>query len=144
MVFDIRSGSIEAGAFERAVEDALIRFNAAFFRHITVISSGLAKQLRLPERAHVLPLGADRAAKLTTRADGVLRLVYVGTFKNRNLEETIVGVRAFLDDEPTSRVRYTIVGFGSDEDTRRLQGVVERFDLRSQFTPFETIVCVFD
>lgn len=129
MVYDIRSGSIEADAFARAVEDALIRFNARFFRHITVISAGLAGRLRLPGRAHVLPLGADRAVKLTTRQAGLLRLIYIGTFKNRNLERTIAGVRAFLDDEPGLAVRYTIIGFGSDEETKKLRRTVDRLDL---------------
>jgi hypothetical protein len=46
MVFDIRSGSVETNALRRGYENFLLRFNSWFFRHITVISDGLARQLR--------------------------------------------------------------------------------------------------
>lgn len=124
MVFDVRSGSIEDGAAVRIVEDTLTWFNARFFRHITVISRGLARRLRLPGRAHVLPLGADPAPELTHRIPGELRLVYIGTFKGRRLERTVLGLRAFLDDGGNPRCRYSIIGFGPQPDTERLRRVV--------------------
>ena len=60
MVLDIHSGSIEEGRLRRMIENGLLRANVAFSANITVISAGLAGQLSLPHRWHVLPLGADR------------------------------------------------------------------------------------
>jgi hypothetical protein len=96
MVLDVRSGSIEENRLRRMVENGMLRANAAFFSHITVISRGLAQQLCLPRRAHVLPLGADRQPPLAEPCRNELRLVYVGTFKNRCLERTIEGLGEFV------------------------------------------------
>ncbi len=121
MVFDIRSGSIEASAVSRYFEDGLTWFNSLFFRHITVISRGLAKNLHLPRKTHLLPLGADRSPVLARRRSGELRIIYVGTFKNRRLDMTIRGLRLFLDANPGVRCRYTLIGFGPEGDIQRVR-----------------------
>jgi glycosyltransferase involved in cell wall biosynthesis len=131
MIFDIRSGSIETGAFRRALEDSLTWFNSLFFRHVTVISEGLARGLRLPRKAHVLPLGADPTENLTRRQADFLRLIYVGTFKNRHLELTIAGLRRYLDDGPGVSCSYTIIGFGPESDVDRLRTAVADHALES-------------
>ena len=125
MIFDVRSGSVEIGALRRWVENSLLRFNSWFFRHITVISGGLARQLRLPRRAKVLPLAASLQAQLTTATRDELRLVYIGTFKNRHLERTVDGLARFLSGRDTGMsVHYTIVGFGSDAERNALRNAV--------------------
>jgi len=117
MILDIRSGSIEESRLRRMIENGLLRANAAFFSNITVISAGLAGQLNLPHRWLVLPLGADRRPVAVEPCRDELRLVYVGTFKNRHLERTVEGLGEFVrrggSDLP---VRYTLVGFGSAEE----------------------------
>jgi glycosyltransferase involved in cell wall biosynthesis len=147
MVLDIRSGSIEESRLRRTIENGLLRANAAFFSNITVISTGLALQLGLPRRAHVLPLGADRQPAAEEPCRNELRLVYVGTFKNRRLENTVEGLGEYVKlgaaDLP---VRYTLVGFGSEEaraaildaaaktglsDRVQVRGRVDRADLPS-------------
>jgi glycosyltransferase involved in cell wall biosynthesis len=133
VVFDIRSGSIERSSLIRAYQNSLIRWNARCFDHITVISSGLAEQLRLPRRAHVLPLGADPADRLVPpRRDG-LRLVYIGTFTNRALDRTVEGLAIFVGRRrlPCS---YTVVGFGSDQERATIRAAIERFGLTSTVT----------
>jgi glycosyltransferase involved in cell wall biosynthesis len=117
MVFDIRSGSIEENGFRRMVENTLLRANAMFFSNITVISKGVARQLGLPQRAHVLPLGADPQPLTQDPCRDALRLIYVGTFKNRHLERTVEGLGEFVREADTDLpVHYTLVGFGSDEE----------------------------
>jgi glycosyltransferase involved in cell wall biosynthesis len=116
-VFDIRSGSVETNAFRREYENFLLRFNSWFFRHITVISDGLARRLRLPRRARVLPLAADRQPQLTTASRDELRLVCIGTFKNRRIERTVDALGRFLAAADAGiPVRYSIVGFGTDAE----------------------------
>jgi len=115
MVFDVRSGSIEESGRRRMIENALLRANAAFFANVTVISKGLARQLGLPRRAHVVPLGADRQPLTGEPCRDELRLVYVGTFKNRCLERTVEGLGEYVQRTSADLpVRYTLVGFGSE------------------------------
>lgn len=117
MVLDIRSGSIEDGWLRRTIENVLLRANSRFFSNITVISTGLAQQLGLSSKAHVLPLGADRQPVIAEPCRDELRLVYVGTFKNRHLERTVEGLGEFVRRGAANLpVRYTLVGFGSEED----------------------------
>ena len=130
MIFDVRSGSVEADAQRRVVENAVLWFNARFFRHITVISEGLAQQLRLPRRARVLPLAANPPPRLTRAPRDGLRLVSVGTFKNRHLERTVEGLGRFLVAAGSGvQVRYTIVGFGSSAERHAIEKAVIDHDL---------------
>jgi len=125
MVFDIRSGSVEASPWRRGVENLVMRFNSWFFRDITVISEGLARQLHLPRRARVLPLAADRQPHLTTAGREEIRLIYVGTFQNRHLERTVHGLGRFLAErDPGIPIRYTIVGFGSEAEVAAIREAV--------------------
>ncbi len=130
MIFDVRSGSVEAEPRRRAVENLLLRCNSFFFRHITVISEGLRRQLGLPRRARVLPLAANPPPALTAAPRDELRLVYVGTFKNRHLERTVEGLGRFLaDGPPRIPVCFTLVGFGSEEELEAIRGAVRRHRL---------------
>lgn len=133
MVFDVRSGSVETDALRRGYENLLLRFNSWFFRHITVISGGLARQLRLPQRARVVPLAASLPDQLTTATRGELGLVYIGTFKNRQLERTVDGLAQFLAGGNSGlSVHYTIVGFGSNDERNTLQKTVLEHGLENR------------
>lgn len=122
MVFDIRTGSVEENGLRRMVENTLLRANAVFFPNITVISRGLARQLGLPQRAHVLPLGADPRPLTQEPYRDALRLIYVGTFKNRHLERTVEGLGDFVRGADAGLpVRYTLVGFGSEEELAKIR-----------------------
>lgn len=139
MVLDVRSGSIEESGPRRMIENALLRANAAFFSNITIISRGLARQLGLPPRAHVLPLGADRQTMTAEPCRDELRLVYVGTFKNRRLERTVEGLGDFVREAAADvSVHYTLVGFGSEEEraairnTAAASGLGDRVQIRDR------------
>jgi glycosyltransferase involved in cell wall biosynthesis len=133
MVFDVRSGSIEQSWMRRTIENGLLRVNAAFFSNVTVISSGLAHQLGLTRKAHILPLGADRRPVVDQPNRNELRLVYVGTFKNRRLERTVEGLGAFVrSTAPDLSVRFTLVGFGSDDERAAIQSAAEAAGLRDR------------
>jgi glycosyltransferase involved in cell wall biosynthesis len=138
MVFDIRSGSIEENGLRRTVENSLLRANAMFFSNITVISKGLARQLGLPQRAHVLPLGADSQPRLGKPCRDELRLIYVGTFKNRHLERTVEGLGEFLREAAVNiPVQYTLVGFGSDKERATIRNAVHASGLEDRIHVYE-------
>jgi glycosyltransferase involved in cell wall biosynthesis len=139
MVLDVRSGSVEENPLRRALQNGLLRFNATFFPNVTVISEGLARQLRLRRRVHVLPLGADPRPTVVEPRRDELRLVYVGTFKNRRLEQTVEGLGRFVrEGNPDLPVSYTLVGFGSTEETNAIRtaagavGLEDRVQVRDR------------
>lgn len=124
-VFDVRSGSIEESGLRRRIENGLLRANAAFFPHVTVISSGLSRQLGLAGKAHVVPLGAD-PQPVVDPIRNELRLIYVGTFKNRHLERTVEGLGRFVSSAACQLpVRFTLVGFGSDQERTAIREAAE-------------------
>jgi len=130
MIFDVRSGSVEEGRLRRRIENGLLLFNATFFRNVSAISAGLVRQLGLPGRAHVLPLGANRQPLSTDPLRDGLRLVYVGTFKNRHLERTVEGLALFVRKHGRGRlVHYDFVGFGSGREVAAIEGVAAENDL---------------
>ncbi len=122
MIFDVRSGDIKERRWRRKLENALVPSNAAFFKNVTVISSGLSRHLRLPRRAHVLPLGADRPAALAAPRRDELKLLYVGTFTGRHIHRTVEGFADFaLTKAGVMPCSFTIIGFGNEDDRRRIR-----------------------
>ena len=131
MVFDVRTGSVAGGASARAVENAWIRWNARRFRYVTAISEGLVRQLRLPERTRIIPLGANPTSACAAAVRDELRLIYVGTFNNRQLNRTIqgLGLYAARGELPFS---YLLIGFGSAEERARLENAIRENRLSSE------------
>ncbi|MGI9259792.1 MAG: glycosyltransferase [Gammaproteobacteria bacterium] len=147
-VVDIRSASINPSAFNRFLRDSLIRCEAALFRNVVLLSAGVARRLRI-ERAHIVPLGADEiSASEKTFAD--LRLLFVGTLYNRRLEDTIRGIKRYLESgaDPKS-VHYTIVGEGIVGEDQMLAELVAELGLGDNVTltgriPHDMLGPIFD
>lgn len=115
-VFDVRSASVNEDPVNRLLYNLVLRTEARFFTNITVISSGLARHLRLENRSTVLPLGSS-VVSTVNKSFRDLKLLYVGTLNNRNISETIEGVADFQDRYGAGIVdRYTIVGDGREYD----------------------------
>ena len=147
-IVDVRSASINPSAFNRFLRDSLIRLEAALFRNVILLSEGVAERLRL-ERAHIVPLGADEiSASDKTFAD--LRLLFVGTLYNRRLEDTIRGVKLYLESgaDPSS-IHYTIVGEGIVGEDEMLAELVNELGLDNNVTltgriPHDMLGPIFD
>jgi hypothetical protein len=124
---DIRSSCISKSLISRIISNILMRFEASCFRNISVISEGLREYLRLPKRACILPLGAD-FLDINNNTTG-FKLLYVGTFHERNIVNTIRAFAKFIDDYNISdfnKVSYTIIGHGSDADILNInQAIME-------------------
>ena len=59
-VLDIRTASVSVNKFKRRLQDGLCTFESMFFRHLTVISQGVANKLGVNrENVHILPLGGE-------------------------------------------------------------------------------------
>ncbi|MDY0354983.1 MAG: glycosyltransferase [Sedimentisphaerales bacterium] len=113
MIVDIRTGSIHPKAPVRRWWNRLIRWESCWFRHVSVVSSGLAEHLGLcAGKVHILPLGAERMSIPAKRFD-CLDLLYVGTLDGRRIEDTVIGLERFLCNGGRGvPLAYTIVGEG--------------------------------
>lgn len=126
MVLDIRTGSVEKNRLVREFYDAVLKIEALFFDNITVISSGLSKKLGLEKSAKILPLGAETISS-TEKVFNDIRLLYVGTLYNRNLENVIYGLQEYLAQTGAiGKIIVTIVGDGSPGQLGQLITETER------------------
>lgn len=112
MMLDIRTGSVKKTFLQRLFSDSMLRFDAIFFKNITIISESLAKRLNIHQsRYFVLPLGAEIISSMAKQFDSI-DLLYVGTMNNRRIEDTINGFLLFRQKFPGARASYHIIGGG--------------------------------
>ena len=131
-VFDIRSGSISGKKLSRLIYDSGMRFEAIFFKHITVISQSLDRKLRLEKKTTILPLGSVSICN-DTKLFKTIDLIYVGTLSNRNIDKTIIGFSGFIDCIPSSlQCTYTIIGSGYHKEEEQLRALVKAHGLEKQ------------
>jgi len=124
-VLDLRSGHISGRVSVRYIFDLLTRGELLFFNNITVISQSLAKKLGLEKRATILPLGADRLS-CTEKNFESLRLLYVGTLTQRNIDQTLFGFAKFHNEfKDRIDMHYTIIGTGARDEEDILRKIVE-------------------
>ncbi|NLM68362.1 MAG: glycosyltransferase family 4 protein [Enterococcus sp.] len=122
-IYDIRSGIITLSSLKRYFKTSLIKLDLFFYKNVTVISDNLAKQLGI-KNYHLLPLGAEEF-NLPARNFNDIKLVYVGSFNNRNIEDTIEGFGLFLKDiEDPPKISYHIYGFGNLESEKKIHNAI--------------------
>jgi len=129
-VLDIRTGSIAQNPLRRRWQDLLLRAESLGFRHITVISTSLARKLGLAQ-AHLLPLGADPVAT-APKEFSALHLLYVGTLHARRLEDTLAAFHRFhLAAGRSVEMTYDVIGDGLPGERDRLRAWVQDHGLEN-------------
>ncbi len=119
-VLDVRTGSIASNPLQRWWQDSLLRLESLGFRHVTILSTSLARKLGLV-RAHLLPLGAD-LVETPSKDFSALHLLYVGAFHGRRLEDTLTGFHRFYREMGHAvTMTYDLVGNGSRGERDQLQ-----------------------
>lgn len=114
LILDVRTLSVRQTEHARKKENAKIRFACKLYNHVTIIQEDLIKELRLPaEKFSIVPLGSDVISDSDKTFDSI-RLLYVGTLDGRHIDETITGVRLFLERNPGATISYDIVGDGRE------------------------------
>ncbi len=114
MILDVRTLSISRDAARRKRDDALLRHAATRYDHITIISEGVRKKINIQHsRTSILPLGADQISSRVKDLSGELKLLYVGTLSGRDIDKSIVGLKSFIDNNPSAKITYDIVGSGN-------------------------------
>ncbi len=131
-ILDIRSGSIFRNPIKRKLSNLLIRIDSLAFEHINVICESMRDHLHLPSsKTHILPLGAN-PVDIAAKKFSYIHLLYVGTFCNRNLDDTIRGFgRYFSEYSEKLNLRYTLVGDCSfSNDRQRILALVQELGLQ--------------
>lgn len=146
-IFDIRSGAVDQNRFFRMCLDGILKLEGSVFDYKTIISKSLADKLKIS--AHLLPLGADIISD-NRKTFTELRLLYVGTLYNRNIEQSIHGLSIFYRQyKDKIKIRYTIVGSGPGAEQEQLQKIVDQEKLNDVVTivgqvPHDQIKPYFD
>jgi glycosyltransferase involved in cell wall biosynthesis len=112
LILDIRTAAVFPSAIKRWVSDSILWFECFFYQNISIISEGVRKRLKLPKKTMILPLGANEICVERKKIEGI-HLLYVGTLSNRNIHDTIIGLKKFKLNYPEIITRYTIIGKGS-------------------------------
>ena len=86
----------------------------------SIISQSLGQKLGVPNNSLILPLGSD-IISLTKKAVPPMRLLYVGTLYNRNIDQTIKGFSKFYHEyKNETEISYTIIGSGLHDEVNEL------------------------
>lgn len=149
-VFDIRSTNIRSSYFSRIVYDFCMRLESIIFRYVTVISKSLAKKLNLQKKASILPIGSIQISDHIKKFEDI-RLLYIGTLTNRQIDKTIQGFSLFLQQKSPKKlsVSYTIIGDGQHNELEQLKAMVNKLKLTEHIKllgqiPFTQLKVYFD
>jgi glycosyltransferase involved in cell wall biosynthesis len=134
-IMDIRTGAVWYDPKKRKIDDRILKFESLFFKHVTVISECLSKRLKINEKkVHILPLGSDSFVTSEKSYD-TLKLLYVGGFNNRNIADTIYGLKIFMDDININiDIQYDIVGYGHDFEESKIVEAIDNTNLSEYIT----------
>jgi hypothetical protein len=125
---EVRSGYIFPSKSKRCLYNLFLRFEVKLFNNVITLSSGLKDNLKLPIRTSIIPLGGPKVKQVNLSFEK-LNFLYVGTFRQRNIDFTIEAFRIFLNDIKNNDVQYHIVGFGSEEEIYKINLLISKYNL---------------
>jgi glycosyltransferase involved in cell wall biosynthesis len=139
-VMDVRTGYVRGGTIRTWFHNTLLAIESMFFSHVSVISTGLRAQLKLPAgKCTIVPLGADPVdggRKDFTR----LRLLYVGTLEHRRIQETVAGFTLFCQRVGNeSAATYEIVGSGPPAEVAAVRAAIAASPYRERVRYFGAV-----
>jgi len=124
MVLDIRTSYIIKSKIKRIIYNTILTIESHLFKNVTIISAGLKKQLHISPRAHILPLGAT-ALPLIKKDFTTLKIIYIGTFHERNIVNTIFGFADFISKYNQKYIaHYIIIGFGTEQEINNIKNAI--------------------
>lgn len=138
ILVDIRTGSVTIDDYKRLKYNKRIEKEANKFDVITVISEGLRNKLGLSvDKTYILPLGADTIISEKSRKEKFdnkgLHFLYIGTFHNRNIENTIIAFNNFYNKyKYTIPIKYTIAGYSNNEiEVENIKSTIGKLNLQN-------------
>lgn len=134
MILDVRTLSINEDEKHRKNYNSKLEALLSRFSQITVISEGVKSVLGEKAcNASIVPLGAELGKTGINKSNNP-RLLYVGTLCNRRIEDTINGLKIFIDNNPNVDILYDIIGDGADGDLQKLCDLVQELNLKKYVT----------
>lgn len=133
IIIDFRTGAVNKKLWKRRLNDGIAMLEAKAFAHVTLISEGLRVLLKVSEeKSSILPLGAN-VISAENKTFKTPKLFYIGTLNNRNIEQTILGVSSFLNQNPKYKtsLEYNIVGSGFNNEEKKLSQLVTELKLEN-------------
>ena len=131
-IMDIRSGDVNKNALKRSFFNWLIKKEANKFSRTMILSESLSKKLKLKSGSFdIIPLGADVICENQKEYDD-LRLFYVGTLKQRDIDKTIEGLILFNKKYPEVDFHYDIVGFGMQHEEDKIKSLIKENQLEGK------------
>ncbi|MEE0978445.1 MAG: glycosyltransferase family 4 protein [Muribaculaceae bacterium] len=119
MNLDIRTLSVSQNKETRDKLDAQIVATCRKYDSVSIISRGLIEKTGL-KQAHLLPLGSNIISDAPKSYIGTVRLLYVGTLRGRNIDQTIAGFKQFVASHPDVDIHYDIIGTGSEQENNAI------------------------
>lgn len=150
LILNIRSGIISKNKIGRFLRGSLLKIEVLFFKKITIISTALCKKINLKDtKAHILPLGADLIST-TKKEFNQFHLLYVGTFSQRKIMDTLRGFHKFYKEyNHIITTTYTIIGSGHQNEDKEMIHYVQSNGLAHiikiiGYTPHNQLKTYFD
>ena len=127
-ILDIRTASIKNKRINNYLQNIQLQFESNYFKNITILSKKLISVIGLNRnKCHWLPLGSEYMS-LKDKTFEEINLLYVGTFFNRNIDETIEGLNIFIKKNKL-QINYDIIGFGTIKEENLLTNKIKEYKL---------------
>lgn len=134
MIVDIRTLSVTTNAEQREKYDTQLRNACRHFDMITAISEGVKQKINLPnKRIKILPLGSDVISE-KPKDFSTIKLLYVGTFADRDLHKTIEGLALFIKNNPDIPIEYDIIGDGFNNELQEYKALIYSLNIADKVT----------
>lgn len=148
MHVDVRTMSVSPVESERISTNDRIRRDCSAFDSVSAISQGVADELGIPD-VSILPLGSDVTSETKKDYCGDIKLLYVGTLRNRNLEQTLYGLSQFICKHSDVKLRYDIVGDGNPGQLDEMKRIAAKLSIKRYvtfhgFKPYDELKPFFD
>jgi glycosyltransferase involved in cell wall biosynthesis len=131
MAVEVLTAYISPNKIKRFFHNSLTSFESRLFRNVISTTEGMAKYLHLPKRTHIIPNGSESTAFIRKEFDSI-RILYVGTFHNRNITNTIHAYARFFNEYNNQiKINYTIIGFGSKVETNEIITTINNLDMNN-------------
>ncbi len=111
---DIRTLSVHDDPATRASDNRKIRHDCAKYSVVSAISPQVIQHLDR-DGIYELPLGADTISHASKTYNDSIRILYVGTFTRRHIDQLLDGVLQFAKKHPDIPLTMDLIGF-SDEN----------------------------
>ncbi|MCX7698071.1 MAG: hypothetical protein N2114_01215, partial [Candidatus Goldbacteria bacterium] len=138
-ILDIRTGSIFKGSLKKYLANKLLKFESKFFDKLSIISESLLRKLEIKNKnVKIVPV-IPHKIKFIKRNFDEIYLLYVGTLKNRNIIDTVLGLYNLITKHPDySNIikNYRIVCDNGDELTE-LKKLINELKLNDKILVFD-------